>query len=94
MGYCYNVETLELALLADGDYLMNVGESTDPDEAWTTRIKHIRSGIIVMPIHFRGPYNKAKVYNRNTLVTVFTNVSDLPESDRIEIEWALMNRAY
>lgn len=94
MGYCYKVETLELALVADGTYLMNIGEDTDERKAFPTKVKATRLAVLVMPLHFRGNYNKAKYFNRNQLVTIFTPVSEISESEKIDLEWALMNGNY
>ena len=93
MGYCYKTETLELSLLEDGIYLMNLDESTDPDTAFPTKVKTVKTGMLVMPIHFRGAYNRAHYASRTQLVTIFTAIEDLSESERIDLEWALMNQA-
>lgn len=91
MGYCYQVETLELALVPDGIHLMNLSIDSDPENAIPTKVMRKSRYSLVMPILYRGPYNKAKTLSPDTLVTVFTPIENLSESDRIEIEWALIN---
>jgi len=91
MGYLYKVETLEVCFLENGIYLMNIGTDTDENNAFPTAVAHA-SVSMLMPIHFRGAYNKAKVVKPTQLVTIFTPLDEVSVSDKIALEWAVLNR--
>ena len=90
MGYLYKVETLEVCFLEEGIYLMNIGTDTNEDNAFPTKVAHA-SVSMLMPIHFRGAYNKAKVVKPTQLVTIFTPLDEVSVSDKIDLEWAVLN---
>ena len=93
MSITYAVETLELSLLPAGDYLMDISPNTPYSNPMMVTLDYTRRGLPMLKAHcWVAPYNRAVVFPSDKVVAIHTPLSELSESERIDIEWELINK--